>query len=149
MRNMALSFVASILICSPTLADPEKEQVLTEKDTTDNIEVRLVAAKIDNTRGQFLHAKFVPLKGEKKELEVRFPGHSLTTHETTIMNIIYSVTGVREFHRKPQTQNIKDGGADKEWCEASLGVVFSVPKDLRATWVPSTGVLNRSGPSTD
>jgi hypothetical protein len=107
--------------------------VLTGKDTADNIEVRLVAAEIDNTRGQFLHAKFVPLKGEEKEIEVRFPGHTLTTHETTIMEIIYSATGVRESHRKPHTENIKDAGTDTEWSEASLDVVFSIPKDLRAT----------------
>lgn len=134
MRNMALAFIASVLVCLPEPAAPEKGRVLTGKDTADNIQVRLVAAKIDNTRGQFLHAKFVPLKGEEKEIEVRFPGHTLTTHETTIMEIIYSATGVREFHRKLHAQNIKDAGKDTEWSEASLNVVFSIPKDLRATW---------------
>ncbi len=134
MRNMALSFIALLLICFPVSADPEKGKVLTGKDTADNIEVRLVAAMIDHTRGQFLHAKFVPLKGGRKEIEVRFPGHSLTTHETTIMNIIYSATGVREFHRKAHRHNIKDAGTGTEWSEPSLDVVFSIPKDLRATW---------------
>ena len=133
MRTMALSLIASVLICFPVPAI-EKGKVLTGKDTADNIQVRLVAAMIDNTRGQFLHAKFVPLKGEKKEIEVRFPGHSFTTHETTIMEIIYSATGVLEYRRKPQAQNIKGGGKRTEWSEASLDVVFSIPKDLRATW---------------
>lgn len=135
MRNMVLSFIATVLICFPMFADPAKKgKVLTGKDTADNMQVRLVAAKIDKTRGQFLHAKFVPLKGKEKEIEVRFPGHTLTTHETTIMAIIYSATGVREFHRKPPSHRIKDAGKVTEWSEASLNVVFSIPKDLRATW---------------
>jgi hypothetical protein len=134
MRNMTLSLITSVLSSFPVSADPEKGHVLTAKVTPDNMEVRLIAAKIDNTRGGFLHAKFVPLKGEGKEIEVRFPGHTFTTHETTIMQIIYSGTGVREFHRKPHTRNIKDAGKDTEWSEASINVVFSIPKDLRATW---------------
>src|SRR5437899_2389524 len=112
MRNMTLSFVATVLICYQASADPEKGQVLIGKDTADNIEVRLIAARVDETRGQFLHAKFVPGKGEQKEFEIRFPGHSLTTHETTLMNVIYSCTAPRRE-------------IGKDWKEASLGAVFS------------------------
>jgi hypothetical protein len=120
MRNNGLSFIASILIGFPVSADPQKGPVLTGKDTGDNIELRLVAARVDRTRGQFLHAKFVPVKGEQKEFDFRFPGHSFTTHETTLMNVVYSCTATR--------QNLGN-----EWKDASLQAVFSVPKDLRAT----------------
>jgi len=62
------------------IADSEKEQVLlTDKDTADNIEVRLVAAKVSDSRALNLVAKLVPLKGEQKEFTVRFPAHSHTT----------------------------------------------------------------------
>jgi hypothetical protein len=121
MRNMALSFLALVVISFTVSAEPEKGQVLTSKVTTENIEVRLLAALVDETRGQFLHAKFVPLKGEQKEFEIRFPGHSHTTHETTIMNVIYSCTAARQQ-------------LGKNWKDASLEAVFSIPKDFRAQW---------------
>ena len=45
MRNMALAFIASVLVCLPEPAAPEKGRVLTGKDTADNIQVRLVAVQ--------------------------------------------------------------------------------------------------------
>jgi hypothetical protein len=116
------------------IADSEKgQEVLTGKATTDNMEVRLVAAKVSNARGQNLLAKFVPLKGEQKEFTVRFPAHSHTTHETTIMNVIYSSTAPRQgllHNLQSSPASIKAPGMDKDWKEASLEVVLSLPKDF-------------------
>jgi hypothetical protein len=117
MHNTALSVIASVLGCLPVSTAAEQGQVLTGKDTADNIEIRLVAAKVSETRGQNLLATFVPLKGEQKEVTVKFPAHSHTTHETTLINIIYSSTA-------------PDRDLSRDLKAASLEVVFSVPKDF-------------------
>src|SRR5258707_12156215 len=60
-------------------------------DTTTNRTVRLVGGVIGQTPGQNLGAKFVEMKPTPgMEFGARFPAHSHTNHETTLMNIIYS-----------------------------------------------------------
>ena len=95
------------------------EQVLAKK-TAANVRVKLVAARISETRGQNLEAKFaiVDAKGTT-EIVVRFPGHSYTTHEATLMAVIrFCVDWTRP----------KDHHA---WHKATVGAEFSVPKDAQ------------------
>jgi hypothetical protein len=112
--------VAAIFFASPSGAGDSQGRVFTGKDTANNIEVRLIGAKISESRALNLMAKFALLKGEPKEFIVSFPAHSHTTHETTLMNIVRSCTP-----GPGSGQNWHD------WKEATLEAVFSVPKDRR------------------
>jgi hypothetical protein len=112
---MRLFFLA-VLFCA-TVTAAEDKRVLA-KDITDNRKVRLIAAQISTTRGQNLMAKFVDSDSKtNQEFIVRFPSHSHTTHEVTLMRIVESCV---------------DWSAPKdryEWHDATCEVTFSVPKD--------------------
>lgn len=64
----------------------EDAKILT-KDITGNRKLLLTGAKISITRGQFLEASF-SVVGSTNAVDVRFPAHSHTPHETTLMNVV-------------------------------------------------------------
>lgn len=69
-------------------------------------------------RGGNLEAKFVDLGSKtRREFIVRFPSHSHTTHEVTILSIIRSCV---------DWETPKDIEA---WHDAKAEVIFSLPQD--------------------
>jgi hypothetical protein len=102
---------------APAIAPLQAAEPILTKDITDNVRVRLVAAKISETRGQNLMVQFVTLDDRKKEIVVTFPGHSHTTHETTLMNAARSCVEWTDQQR--------------DWQQAKLDAVFSIPKDTQ------------------
>jgi len=121
--------MANILIASAAIAHevPKKDNDAQTKDLADNRKVRLVGGVIGQTPGQNLGAKFVEIeptgsmagdfRTTGKEFAVRFPAHSHTTHETTLMNIIYSAVPLGKDPYKPR--------------EPQFEVIFSIPKDAQ------------------
>ncbi len=85
---------------------------------SDNIRVRLVAAKISKTRGQYLEIDLVQLSGagETGRLVVWFPSFCHTTHVATLRAIVGSCA----IWNEPQNSH--------EWRQATKRAVFSIPK---------------------
>jgi hypothetical protein len=84
------------------------------KDISGNRKLLLTGAQISITRAQFLEATFVE-GGSTNTIDVRFPAHSHTPHETTLMNIIRSCvdwTTPADPH---------------QWHKAKSEAVFSAP----------------------
>jgi hypothetical protein len=112
-----LLFVALVLATS---AYGQEKEILA-KDLTENFQVKLLAAKISETRGQYLIAKFLetsPKSGRGREFVVAFPAHSFTPHEQTIIAVIKSCVAW-------------DSSKDPyEFHEATGEVIFSIPKDI-------------------
>jgi hypothetical protein len=104
--------VGLAILCPPaaTMADPVEAGAV-----KGNVEVQLVAARTSDRRGQELIAKFETRDKARAEVLVRFPAHSFTTHENTLMRLI---AGCVE----------RDPGAGG-WRPVKGGVaaVFSVP----------------------
>ena len=111
---MKRTFLALLLLATSAHA---AEKILT-KDIADNREVRLVAASIARSRGQNLVASFVGVGDENGTVfRIRFPAHSHTTHETTLMNIIRS------------SVDWEDG--TERWKKAKYITTFSIPKNVK------------------
>ncbi|OAI49937.1 hypothetical protein AYO44_18160 [Planctomycetaceae bacterium SCGC AG-212-F19] len=87
------------------------------KDLTDNVRVRVVAARIGETRGQNLMVRLVRVDDPQNEAVVTFPSHSHTPHELTLMNFVRFATA---------WDRDKDA---HEWQPMTADVVLSVPKD--------------------
>lgn len=102
------------------LDDTDTRRV-TVHDPSDNIRVRLVAAKISKSRGQYLQILVVRLDGagETERLGFRFPAHSHTPHVATLAAIVKSCVKWDE----PQDRH--------EWHQATNRAVFFVSKDAR------------------
>ncbi len=94
---------------------------VTVHDLSDNIRVRLIAAKISKSRGQYLQILVVRLDGagETGRLGFRFPAHSHTPHEATLAAIVKSCVRWDE----PKDRH--------EWHQATNRAVFSIPKDAQ------------------
>jgi hypothetical protein len=108
--------VVVAVVLWPTAAAPADP--VRVNDLKDNVQVRLVAAKVSEGRGQELMAKFETLDEARKEILVGFPAHSFTTHEQTLMSIIWGCID----HPAPRVagwRKVKDG----------VEAIFSVPKD--------------------
>jgi hypothetical protein len=84
MRYVALAFA---LIVATAFAS-EDGKVLTN-EITGNRQLRLTGAQISITRGQFLEATFIVV-GSTNTVGIRFPAHSYTPHETTLMTVVES-----------------------------------------------------------
>jgi hypothetical protein len=99
--------------------EPGGERLPLAKDLSKNIKARLLEAKLSVTRGQNLIAKFVttsPGPDPAKEFTVRFPSHSHTTHEMTLMSVIEGCV------------DWKAGDPDAhQWHPATVTATFSVP----------------------
>ena len=120
MRNFLILIELTFAIHTTMAFASDAAQRLETKDLVENIKVRLVAVAISRTRGQNLVAKLIVLNPESRkneEIIVRFPSHSHTPHETTLMNIIDSCTD----WSLPESIY--------EWHRAKMNIVFSVPKD--------------------
>ena len=94
---------------------------VTLNDLSDNIRVRLVAAKISKTRGQYLEIELVQLSGagETGRIFVKFRSHSHTPHVATLRAIVRSCV------------NWNDPQSKYEWHQATTKAVFSIPKDTQ------------------
>ena len=103
---------------SPDHIDTRRE---TLEDLSDNIRVRLVAAKISKSRGQYLEILVVRLDGagETERLGFRFPAHSHTPHEATLAAIVKSCVTLNE----PKFRY--------EWQQTTNRAVFLIPKDAQ------------------
>jgi len=118
MRTIPLVF---LVLATGVLAGAQEEpaRVLTDK-IKDNHQVRLTEARISQARGQSLEARFVDVKAPDAEpFWIRFPAHSFTPHETTLMNIVRS------------SVNWDAPESRYESHEATLHAVFSIPKIAR------------------
>jgi len=116
MRGIDLVF---LMLATVALAGAQEEsaRVLTDK-IRDNHRVRLTAARVSQARGQNLEARFVDVKAPDAEPTwIRFPAHSFTPHETTLMNIVRS------------SVNWDEPESPYEWHKATLHAVFSIPED--------------------
>ena len=117
MRVIPVILIAIFINQLPVAANAQPKSVLT-KDVTGNREVRLLAARVSQRRGQNLEAKFAVVGSAKtSEVVIRFPCHSHTTHETTLMKIVSSCVEWSE----PKSRH--------EWHDAKISVIFSLPKD--------------------
>ena len=95
-----------------------KDGEILTKDITGNRTVRLVGFRISQQRGQNLCATLVDTtRPNGTKFEVRFPSHSHTTQETTLMNIIYSSAS---FKKNPY-----------ELHAPQFEVVFSIPRNAQ------------------
>jgi hypothetical protein len=91
-----------------------------------NMKARLIASRVSETRGQYLIALFKPLeKSDGEEIEVSFPAHSLTAHETTIHVLVVSCTASGQ----PLTDRPKPPFPARPWRASTIDAVFSLPKD--------------------
>jgi hypothetical protein len=104
--------VGLAVLCPPaaTMADPVEAGAV-----KGNVEVRLLAARTSDRRGQELIAKFETRDKARAEVLVRFPSHSFTTHESTLMGLIQ---GCVERDPGPGGWRSVKGGVE---------AVFSVP----------------------
>ncbi len=109
MRYIALTLV---FIVATALAG-EDGKVLTGQ-ITGNRQLRLTGAQISPSRGQFLEATFVVV-GSSNTVGIRFPAHSHTPHETTLMNV---VTGSVDWTAPADPY---------QWHKAKNDVIFSAP----------------------
>ena len=109
MRYVALALA---LIVATALAG-EDGKVLTGQ-ITGNRRLQLTGAQISITRGQFLEATFVVV-GSTNTIDVRFPAHSHTPYETTLMNV---VRGSVDWTTPTDPY---------QWHKAKSEVVFSAP----------------------
>ena len=100
----------------PDRADTRR---VTLNDLSDNIRVRLVAAKISKTRGQYLIIELARISGagETERIGVHFPSHSHTPHVATLRAIVNSCVKWNE----PKDRH--------EWHQTMKRAVFSVPND--------------------
>ena len=120
---VALIAIAVFLVRSPAQQplDGTDTHRVTVHDLSDNIRVRLVAAKISKTRGQYLEIDLVRLGGadETGRLVVRFPSHSHTPHVATLRAIVRSCVNWNEPRNAHESH------------QAATKVVFSIPKDTQ------------------
>src|SRR3954468_6575332 len=87
MRNIRLLLLPVIALLLFRGA-PGTQTVLT-KDIVKDRRVKLLSARISETRGRYLVASFEVLNAPKAEvIGIQFPAHSHTTHETTLINLI-------------------------------------------------------------
>ena len=112
-----IPFVCAAAILYLSLAARAEDKPSLVRELKDNVRVRLVAARVSETRGRYLIAKVETTEMEPKVLQIYFPAHSFTTHEQTLRAVIQSCCGGLE---KPD----KDG-----WFPATAEAIFSVPKE--------------------
>lgn len=129
--HSALLVGTTLLAFGPISVDPD--DAMRMKDVMDNVLVRLVSARTDNTAAGRLVAKFAGLDGDQAEFEVRFPS-SWTTHEATLINVIRSCTE-------------KSGVLGVEASPAKIEAIFSAPPrspgkpdDFNRWFVSSLGI---------
>ncbi len=114
MRSIMLVCAAAWIFPLGALAD---DKPVLANDLRDNVRVRLLAARLSETRGRYLLAKCETIEKDPKSVVINFPAHSLTTHEQTLKAIILSCVDLEK-----QDQ---DG-----WSRAEAEAIFSVPQDL-------------------
>ena len=108
--------LALLAIGLPVNADAGTARVLT-KDIVANHQLRLTAARISQSRGQNLVARFEVVGQPNAEpITISFPSHSYTPLETTLMNVVRASVDW-------QTPNDPYG-----WHAATRGAVFSAPR---------------------
>ena len=115
--NVALTQLMFITLFAVTgLQDGADDRVLTGRVTGNHL-VLLTHARISESRGQNLEGKLTIIGGERagEVISVRFPAHSHTTHETTLMNIIRA-----SIDWSPPESRY-------QWHEAGMPAVLSVP----------------------
>jgi hypothetical protein len=100
------------LIVAPAVGG-EDAKILT-KDIRGNRKLLLTGAQISITRAQFLEATFIEV-ASTNTIFVRFPAHSHTPHETTLMNIVKSCV---DWTTPPDAH---------QWHKAKGEAVFSAP----------------------
>jgi hypothetical protein len=118
-RRLILRLTVAFSILGNGQSSGIADEPLKETDLTDNVKVRLVAARRGETRTVPLIAKFVTLDKEKREILVQFPSHAsyvATPHERTLMNLVEAGVGGC------------GPGSGPEWTKAEVQVVFSIPK---------------------
>jgi hypothetical protein len=121
-RHLPLLGFALLLLGLPR-AHGDDGRVLTSDVAPQNMEVRLVAAAISPARGQNLLARLVPVRAADGDpVLVRFPAHSHTTHETTIMNLVRACV---DWDGRPAPSD----RMNPRWAPAVRRAVFSTPRD--------------------
>lgn len=122
---VVLLAIAVLLVRTHAQQPPDHTDTrrVTLHDLSDNIRVRLVAAKISKTRGQYLEIDLVRLSGagETGRIVVNFQSHSNTPHVATLRAIVNSCVTWNE----PQNTH--------EWHQARKRAVFSIPKDTQGS----------------
>lgn len=114
-----MKFLIGLSLVLAAAAQADNPNVLT-KDITDNRTVKLISAKRSEVRGQNLVARFLEVgKEQGPEIVVKFPAHSHTTRETSLMNIIGSCVDWQ-----------RDRGAN-DWNAAKFEATFSIPRDAK------------------
>ena len=113
--------IAVLLVSAHAQQSPDHTDTrrVTLKDLSDNIRLRLVAAKISRTRGQYLMIELARISGvgETERIGVHFPSHSHTPHVATLRAIVNSCVK----WNKPKDRH--------EWHQATKRAVFSAPND--------------------
>jgi hypothetical protein len=92
------------------------EEAVRVSDLSSNVKARLIGAKRSPGRGAWLIAKFQAIDKERREIEIVFPAHSLTTHEATLKALIESCS------------DWGDAPDYSEWGRVRGEVIFSVPE---------------------
>lgn len=91
------------------------DKPLTERDLTDNVKARLVAARRSKDRTVHLIAKFETRDEEKRQILVEFHSTVATPHERMLMNLVEACVGGC------------GPGAGPEWRAAEVEAMFSIP----------------------
>lgn len=116
---VVLLAITVILVRTHAQEPPDRTNTrrVTLRDLDDNIRVRLVAAKISKTRGQYLIIELARISGagETGRIVVSFKSRSNTPHVATLRAIVNTCVNWNE----PQNRN--------EWHQATKRAVFSIP----------------------
>jgi hypothetical protein len=109
-----MRYAALILGLTVAAAPCGEDAKILTKDISGNRKLLLTGAQVSITRAQFLEATF-NVVGSTNTVDVRFPAHSHTPHETTLMNV---VTASVDWTTPADPH---------EWHKARSAAVFSAP----------------------